>query len=148
MLHNAIVAARPAYSLTKASGTLAIQILADTITPDKMQIINFHPGMIYGLGWAESGVTEDMLPFDDGRSSLPERKLRNAPTNIVVILVNLPGAFSVWAASQEAEFLHGRYVMTSWDVDELSGDETRRLLDNNADYLRIAVTGLKGARRA
>jgi hypothetical protein len=27
---------------------------------------------------------------------------------------DLPGAFAVWAASKEAEFLHGRYVFASW----------------------------------
>jgi len=69
-LQNPVVAVRPVYSLTKASGTLAVQILANTITPDKMQIVSFHPGMIYGLGWAESGITEDMIPFDDGKISI------------------------------------------------------------------------------
>ena len=31
----------------------------------------------------------------------------------------LPGDMSVWLASQEAEFLDGRYIWSQWDVDEL-----------------------------
>lgn len=73
-LQNPVIALRPSYSLTKASGTLAVQILANTITPDEMQIVSFHPGMIFGLGWTEMGVTEDMISFDDGIITLPDLK--------------------------------------------------------------------------
>ena len=52
MLQNPVVAARPAYSLTKASGTLAAQLIADATTPERMQVVSFHPGMVYGQGWA------------------------------------------------------------------------------------------------
>jgi hypothetical protein len=31
----------------------------------------------------------------------------------------LPGDFSVWLASPEADFLNGRYVWAAWDVDEM-----------------------------
>jgi hypothetical protein len=61
---------QPSYSLTKASGTLAVQILANTIRPEKMQIVNFHPGMIHGLPYVKVGILEDALPFDDGTISL------------------------------------------------------------------------------
>jgi hypothetical protein len=67
MLQNEIVAQRPSYSLTKASGTLAVQLLAVTIPVEKMQILNFHPGLIYGEGWVAMGVTKDALPFDEGK---------------------------------------------------------------------------------
>jgi hypothetical protein len=56
---------RPAHSLTKSCGTLAIQMLADQYPAEEMQVLNFHPGAIYGPGWAEEGITEDMFPFDD-----------------------------------------------------------------------------------
>jgi hypothetical protein len=72
-IHNLqvpFIAMNPSYSLTKASGTLGVQILANAITPDKMQIVNFHPGMIYGISWVKAGVPEDALPFDDGKISL------------------------------------------------------------------------------
>lgn len=32
----------------------------------------------------------------------------------------LPGEFSVWAASPAARFLHGKFVWANWDVDEMT----------------------------
>jgi len=34
--------------------------------------------------------------------------------------VDLPGSWSVWAATPHAAFLHGRFVWASWDVEELA----------------------------
>jgi NAD(P)-dependent dehydrogenase (short-subunit alcohol dehydrogenase family) len=67
MLNHPLVQQRPAYSLTKAMGTYTAQLLAKTIKPEQMQIISFHPGLIYGAGWVEMGITKDALPFDDGK---------------------------------------------------------------------------------
>ncbi|TVY74011.1 putative galactose dehydrogenase GalD [Fusarium oxysporum f. sp. cubense] len=58
-------AIRPAYALTKASGSLFAQLVAKDVSPDKMQVISFHPGMIHTPGWEAFGVTKDMLPFDE-----------------------------------------------------------------------------------
>lgn len=69
MFQHPIVLARPCYTLTKATGTLAYQLLANTISPDRMQIISFHPGIIYAAGWAAAGITKDMLPFDECEAS-------------------------------------------------------------------------------
>jgi hypothetical protein len=33
--------------------------------------------------------------------------------------VELPGTFVVWAASDEAKFLNGKFVWAHWDVDDL-----------------------------
>jgi hypothetical protein len=54
----------------------------------------------------------------------------------------------VWATTQEASFLHGRFVWASWDIDEYSTGETWRRLEENVDYLRIGIVGLKGALEA
>jgi hypothetical protein len=40
-------------------------------------------------------------------------------TDKVVLTEKLPGDFSVWLASPEADFLNGRYVWSAWDVDEM-----------------------------
>ncbi|KAF1971541.1 NAD(P)-binding protein [Bimuria novae-zelandiae CBS 107.79] len=45
--------------------------------------------------------------------------------------VSLPADFNVWLASPEARFLKGKFLWTSWDVDELKAqakeiEETRR----------------------
>ncbi|KAH8678449.1 putative short-chain dehydrogenase [Xylariales sp. PMI_506] len=126
-LQNEIVKARPAYTTTKASMFYALQCTADAISPDEMQIITVHPGMVYGDGWAAFGVTRDMMPFDDD---------------------DLPGAFAVWTASDEAKFLHGRLAWCTWDVTELANGETAKKSEENPDYLRLGVIGLRGAKRA
>jgi hypothetical protein len=65
MQGHPLVDRRPSYSLTKNSGTLMIQILADSIAAEDMQVLSFHPGAVYGAVWEEQGLTEDMFPFDD-----------------------------------------------------------------------------------
>jgi NAD(P)-dependent dehydrogenase (short-subunit alcohol dehydrogenase family) len=67
MVQHPMVRGRPAYSLNKASATYAFQLLADKVTPDKIQIISFHPGLIYSGAWEAEGVPRDAVPFDDGK---------------------------------------------------------------------------------
>lgn len=57
-------------------------------------------------------------------------------------VVSLPGAFAVWCASGEAAFLHGRFVWSAWDVDELKSGPIRDRLDKDGQFLRIGVYGL------
>ncbi|KAF4968451.1 hypothetical protein FSARC_4145 [Fusarium sarcochroum] len=66
----------------------------------QMRVINVHPGFLQtnmSTQLAERGVN---LPFafDD---------------------ISLPSDFLVWAASPQAEFLHGKIVFAAWDVNEL-----------------------------
>lgn len=56
--------------------------------------------------------------------------------------MSLPGAFAVWCASGEAAFLHGRFVWSAWDVDELKSGPIRDRLDKDGQFLRIGVHGL------
>jgi hypothetical protein len=51
-------------------------------------------------------------PEFPGRSDVPV-------TDKAALAEKLPGDFSVWLASPEAEFLNGRYVWAAWDVDEM-----------------------------
>jgi hypothetical protein len=62
--------------------------------------------------------------------------------------VDLPGAFAVWAASKEAAFAHGRILWASWDVEELASGDIRKLMEDDYDYLRISVVGIKDTKRA
>ncbi|KAF4338094.1 peroxisomal short-chain alcohol dehydrogenase [Fusarium beomiforme] len=109
------------YSLTKASGTLLLQKLADEVDPSQTQIISFHPGAVLTDQVREKGMTENTINWDD---------------------VSLPGAFAVWCASEEAAFLHGRFVWSAWDVDEMKGGSIRKRLDKDGQFLRIGVHGL------
>jgi hypothetical protein len=55
--------------------------------------------------------------------------------------VKLPGDFAVWAASEEAEFLHGRFVWAKWDVDELKTGPLRKKIESDASLFRVGVNG-------
>jgi NAD(P)-dependent dehydrogenase (short-subunit alcohol dehydrogenase family) len=55
----------PSYGLTKNAGTMLLQQIAKDVTPDKLQIINFHPGLIHSDIWQVMGVDKSDLPFDD-----------------------------------------------------------------------------------
>ena len=56
--------------------------------------------------------------------------------------VDLAGHFAVWCASPEAAFLHGRFVWSSWDVDELRSGEIRKRIDEDEFFLMTGVQGI------
>lgn len=58
------VAARPAYTLSKLAGTLMFQVIAQNTPPEDMQIVSFHPGLIYNDAWKASGLPVEL--FDNG----------------------------------------------------------------------------------
>ena len=55
---------------------------------------------------------------------------------------DVPGQFAVWAASPEADFLHGRFVWAGWDVNELKTGGMRKRIDSDPFYLMVGVKGL------
>jgi hypothetical protein len=59
-----------------------------------------------------------------------------------MIAENLPGQYAVWAASDEAKFLHGRFTWAAWDVEEISSGKIRERIDGDPNYLKVGVTGL------
>ena len=61
---NPGVAVRPAYTFSKLSGTLLWQVIAQNVSPEKVQIISFHPGNIYNQSWEKIGVPKEL--FDTG----------------------------------------------------------------------------------
>ncbi|KAF2438297.1 NAD(P)-binding protein [Karstenula rhodostoma CBS 690.94] len=115
------------YVLSKSTGTLFVQLLARQVPQDQLQVVTMHPGTIFGDGYIALGITEDMLPFDR---------------------TDLPGAFAVWAASEEAAFVHNRFVWASWDVEELARGDVRKLIEQDEDYLRVNVVGFDLGNRA
>ncbi|KAI1647001.1 uncharacterized protein F4817DRAFT_316093 [Daldinia loculata] len=119
---NNIVPEIPGYGLTKSAGTLLVQQMAKDISPKDMQVLSFHPGSVLTETVRRvMGNRFDGFDFDDE---------------------DLCGHFAVWAASREAEFLHGRFVWAAWDVDELRSGEIRKLIDKEPYYLQIGVKGL------
>ncbi|KAK9343593.1 hypothetical protein V1522DRAFT_218672 [Lipomyces starkeyi] len=119
------VALRPAYTLSKMAGTLLFQLIAQNVPPEKMQVLSFHPGLIYNDLWKSMGLPPEHFDNDE-----------------------LCGAFAVWATTKEAEFLHGRFVWAAWDVEELSTGEVRKRIDEDPYYLRASIVGLNGGLQA
>ncbi|KAH7487166.1 hypothetical protein FOMA001_g5080 [Fusarium oxysporum f. sp. matthiolae] len=113
---------RPTYGLTKNASTLLLQQIAQDTRPTDMQIVSFHPGgVLTDSAKRVGGDNLKGLVFDDE---------------------NLPGHFSVWAATPEARFLHGRFVWANWDVDELKTGPVREQIDTDEHFLKVGVEGL------
>jgi hypothetical protein len=55
---------------------------------------------------------------------------------------DLPGGFAVWAATTEAEFLHGRFVWANWDIDELKAGDIGKKIKEDAHFLQVGMEGL------
>ncbi|KAK5991400.1 hypothetical protein PT974_09681 [Cladobotryum mycophilum] len=111
----------PAYGLTKNSGTLLFQQLARETPVAEMQIVSLHPGAVLSPGAREAGFDETSIAWDD---------------------VDLSASAAVWAASDEAAFLHGRFIWSAWDVEELKDGELRKRIEDDDKFLRIGVHGL------
>ncbi|KAJ4129465.1 hypothetical protein NW765_016338 [Fusarium oxysporum] len=116
-----VVNDRPSYGPSKSAGTLILQQFARAFKPEELQVSIVHPGAIWTDGMRQTGASELTYQFDD---------------------VNLPAHFIVWAASPQAEFLHGRLVWANWDVKELKGEVFKKQLEDNPNLLMVGVEGL------
>ncbi|KAE9401800.1 short-chain dehydrogenase/reductase [Gymnopus androsaceus JB14] len=112
------------YGVSKAAFTGLLGRIANDCPAEDVQIISFHPGALYSEG-ASKILDKDTLDWDE---------------------FALPADFSVWAASPEAAWLHGRFVWAHWDVDELRSDpEVLKRLEEEKGYLMVGVQGLTAA---
>jgi NAD(P)-dependent dehydrogenase (short-subunit alcohol dehydrogenase family) len=62
------VAPRAVYTLSKFAGTLFFQYFAQDIPANKVQVISFHPGIVYNDYWKSMEL--DPKHFDDGKSHI------------------------------------------------------------------------------
>ncbi|RDW80982.1 hypothetical protein BP5796_05680 [Coleophoma crateriformis] len=99
--------------------TRLLQDFAAFVPANEMQIINLHPGFVFTPFNAIHGYTREMIPFDDE---------------------SLPGNFYVWASTKKAAFLHGRFVWTNWDVDELIAMKPKFEADQG--FLKVGLQGV------
>ncbi|QGJ00658.1 hypothetical protein CEK26_002102 [Fusarium fujikuroi] len=109
----------PLYSITKSAGTMMMQHIAMTVPSSEMQVISFEPGLHYTESF-ERFTDENSFKWDD---------------------IKLPCDFAVWAASEEAEFLHGRFIWAKWDVDELKNGPLRKKIESDVSLFRVGVKG-------
>jgi hypothetical protein len=59
-----------------------------------------------------------------------------------VLAENLAGQFAVYCASEEARFLHGRFIPVWWDIEEVKKGEVRERIEADYHFLRVGVVGL------
>ncbi|KAF8832117.1 hypothetical protein HHX47_DHR1001146 [Lentinula edodes] len=109
------------YVTSKAAFTALLGRIADEHPVEDVQIISFHPGVLYSETVAKH-IDKDLFDWDE---------------------MALPADFAVWSASPEAAWLHGRFVWAHWDVEELKADkEIAKRLKEETGYLKVAVQGL------
>ncbi|KUJ24227.1 NAD(P)-binding protein [Mollisia scopiformis] len=106
------------YASSKASFTHLLQVLADEVDVECCQILSYHPGRILTESAKEAGFTEESFSWDS---------------------VELPAAWCVWASTKQASYLHGRYLWTNWDVDELF--EMKERLEDQG-FLKLGLQGV------
>ncbi|KAF4947137.1 hypothetical protein FSARC_14042 [Fusarium sarcochroum] len=111
----------PGYQLTKNSFVTVLQQIARDTPESEMRVISFHPSVVFTEAAKKAGYTEKTLPWTDDA---------------------IPGGFAVWAASPEAQFLHGRFVWSTWDVEDLVSGELRTHIDSDPWLLKVGVKGL------
>ncbi|KAJ6144097.1 Sorbose reductase SOU1 [Penicillium chermesinum] len=139
--YEAMEGQRP-YAATKAAWTCLLQHIAFEIPVSDVQIINMHPGGIYTDTIAQM-LPRDCYEWDNGAMHFFD-PIHYAPANIDTFIETLPGNFAVWAATNEAAFLHGRYCWAGWDIEEMR----KKLGDKelaNQQFLRVGVIGVKDA---
>lgn len=110
------------YSSGYSSSKMAFIRLLEYVHFDRpsLRIFSFHPGSVKSEMLVKAGV-----PYDD--------------PDILYQDLDLPANFAVWLASSKADFLNGRTIEASWDVEEMEkAQETIR-----ADG-RIFKVGLQG----
>jgi NAD(P)-dependent dehydrogenase (short-subunit alcohol dehydrogenase family) len=134
---------RPSYGLTKNAGTALVQQIARETNVNDMQVVSFHPGGVLTDMARAAGAREDLgIPFDDGMLSLLVPPVGHTLESANAASVeNLPGQFAVWAASREAEHLHGRFVWANWDVDEVKAVLGKQIAQE-PNFLKVGIEGL------
>lgn len=105
-----------AYSITKLAFTQWLAHVQEENQEQGLRIHSFHPGGVLTETVREFGMTEETMDWDD---------------------VQLPGQFAVWLASEEADFLNGRFVWTNWDVEELLSRKAE--FEGDRDLLKFGL---------
>ncbi|KAH7020687.1 hypothetical protein B0J12DRAFT_585854 [Macrophomina phaseolina] len=99
-----------------------LQLEVDQLPGAPVRIHSFNPGVIFTPGALKNSGSDKVLAqflFDD--ESLPE-------------------GFTVWLASPAAAFLKGRFVWSSWDVEELVA--MKQKFEEDPEFCQMTLKGL------
>lgn len=135
---------QPSYGASKNAGTMLLQRIAKDVPPEDLQIVSYHPGGIFTELAEQVGLFRDDPRWDEGMLAIlcAYMKAVSIPFSND-ILEDLPGHFAAWAASEEAKFLHGRFVWAKWDVTELRKGPLREKIDADPEFLQVGVKGME-----
>ncbi|CAD6590432.1 MAG: hypothetical protein ASARMPRED_004812 [Alectoria sarmentosa] len=110
------------YGASKEAFVHLLMHLQEEYVDKNVRITSYHPGTILTSSAISHGFDKYPIAWGD---------------------VTLPGQFALWLASKEADFLAGRFVYASWDVDEL---QARAEEIKNSDLLKIGLVGEPAAK--
>jgi len=110
------------YGAVKMAGNGLFQNLAFERPAEELTIISIHPGAVLTAAARTAGFDETTIAWDE---------------------VALPGDYCVWASSEAAQFLHGRFVHAAWDVEELMLRKGE--LEADPALLRVGIDGSKSS---
>jgi len=120
-----------AYAVSKIAGAKMIEYLATEVPG--LKVVNLQPGAIVSdMGSVKDGE----FVYDDRESLYP---FPHGVYGTDMLAAKLPGHFCVWLASPEADFLHGKFVWSNWDVDELKAREKEVV--SKPQELQMALQG-------
>lgn len=117
MYANSVLGTISSYPVSKAA-TAKLCEYVQLEHPD-LRVFNIQPGAIY----TDLTAAFPKEIFPEGTYTVPSLHRTYVSVAVCPNAVELPGAFSVWLASGEANFLKGKYVWANWDVDELKQRE-------------------------
>ena len=102
MAHSNPAPGQGAYSASKAAFANLLQHLAEEVPAQETQIINVHPGAIFTRSAGSNGLTEDSLPWDNGKSPrylssiLADGIFSKSSRRLCSLGVNTGGGFLAW----------------------------------------------------
>jgi NAD(P)-dependent dehydrogenase (short-subunit alcohol dehydrogenase family) len=130
-----------AYTASKAANSKLGEHLAFELGPQGIRVVNIQPGIVetdMNLKSQSSDDSMELPALDDGGCS-------NFTFIYVCLLtfliVSLPADMILWLASEEAAFLHGKFVWVNWDVEELKAKRSE--IESNPHLLAIGLDGLE-----
>jgi len=92
-----------AYVSSKIGETKLYQYIAAENDAEDLQVVIIHPGIVQT---AMADIAE-------------------VPEGTQLDTINLASHFTLWAASKEAKFAHGKFLICTWDVEEIKANEEK-----------------------
>ena len=81
--HHPMVTNLAPYVLSKSSGTLFVQLLANQVPESELQVVTMHPGTVFADGYKALGITEDTIAWDNGTLPFDSNSISRTNSRVV-----------------------------------------------------------------